>query len=686
MPPALLSLRRYTRIRRMQFLWWLGLALLHGSCTGTREPTEPAAATEARAGATVSVAASAPRAYAPPPLPPHDNLILRRLRLSASLHRPVFVTHAGDGSGRLFIVEQLGTIRIWQDDALLPDPFLDISAKFREDVAVPESEQFLLGLAFPPDFARQAHFYVNYAVHTRNGGRHTYVSRFDVDPANPNRGLAASERVLLRIPQPGPLLNGGMLAFGPDRMLWIGLGEGGGEASTAQDPARLLGKMLRLDVLAGQDGAYRIPPDNPYVGVEGVRPEIWALGLRNPWRYSFDRVTGELWIGDVGGRTYEEIHVARTDRPPTHWNFGWPIWEGLHCRQAAQCRRPDLARPLQVFRHSLQPRVPPSLRVCAIIGGYVYRGRRAPDWRGHYLVGDWCGSIWKLAQRGTRQAPAWEAHFLARIGFGLSSFGEDEEGELYAVDYRKGSVYRLTPTYGTYAGARAAAGPPLARSVFDVHLRDRHLIVLKAPCADADTAARFFLHVFPQAAADLPAARRAAGFDNRDFWFQEYGVQRHEACWAIVPLPAYALQRLRLGQAAADASAFWSEDIVFAQGQAYGTYAGARAAAGPPLARSVFDVHLRDRHLIVLKAPCADADTAARFFLHVFPQAAADLPAARRAAGFDNRDFWFQEYGVQRHEACWAIVPLPAYALQRLRLGQADASALWSEEIVLAQE
>ena len=674
----------------MQLLWLLSLALLHGSCTVTREPTEPAAATEARAGATVSAAASAPRASAPSP---YDDLIFDDLifrRLITGLRQPVFLTHAGDGSGRLFIVEQPGTIRVWQDDALLPDPFLDISDRFREDVAVPEPEQFLLGLAFPPDFARQAHFYVNYAVHTRNGGRHTYVSRFDVDPANPNRGLAASERVLLRIPQPGPIHNGGMLAFGPDRMLWIGLGDGGyGSANAAQDPARLLGKMLRLDVLAGQDGAYRIPPDNPYVGREGVRPEIWALGLRNPWRYSFDRVTGELWIGDVGGLTYEEIHVARTDRSPTHWNFGWPIWEGLHCLQAAQCRRPDLARPRKVFRYTPpQQRVP---RVCAIIGGYVYRGRRMPDWRGDYFVGDFCGSIWKLANRGTRYEPAWETKFLANVSVGLSSFGEDEAGELYAVHHAKGLIYRLTSIYGTYAAARVAVGPQiLVPSVFDVHLRDRRLILLKAPCADADTAPRFFLHVFPQAAADLPAAQRAAGFENRDFWFEEYGVQRRNACWAIVPLPAYALQRLRLGQATAEgAAALWSEDIVFAQGQAYGTYAGARAAAGPPLARSAFDVHLRDRHLILLKAPCADADTAPRFFLHAVPLATDDLPAAQRAAGFENQDFWFEEYGVQRHNACWAIVPLPAYALQRLRLGQAaaeGAAPLWSEEIVLVQE
>ena len=671
----------------MQILWLLGLAMLHGSCTVTREPTEPAAATEIRAGATVSVAASAPRASAP--LPPYDDLVFRLV--ITRLRDPVFVTHAGDGSGRLFIVEQPGVIRIWHDDALLPDPFLDISDKFREDVAAQEHEQFLLGLAFPPDFARQAHFYVNYVVHTRNGGRHTYVSRFDVDPTNPNRGLAASERVLLRIPQPGRNHNGGMLAFGPDHMLWIGLGDGGGEANTAQDPASLLGKMLRLDVLAGQDGSYRIPPDNPYVGLDDVRPEIWAFGLRNPWRYSFDRVTGELWIGDVGNNIYEEIHVARTDRPRTHLNFGWPIWEGLHCLQAAQCRRPDLARPIHVIPQWRTPLPNARPFACAIIGGYVYRGRRAPAWRGHYFVGDLCGTIWKIANRGTRQEPAWETNVLANTHFRITSFGEDEAGELYAVDYSKGSIYRLVATYGTYAGARAAAGqPPLVPSVFDIHLRDRHLILLKDPCADADTAARFFLHLFPLAANDLPDARRAAGFDNRDFWLQEYGVQRHKACWATVPLPAYALQRLRLGQAsAADASALWSEEIVFAQGQAYGTYAGARAAAGPPLVRSVFDIHLRDRHLILLKASCADADTAARFFLHLFPLAADDLPDARRAAGFENRDFWFEEYGVQRHKACWAIVPLPAYALQRLRLGQAsaaDASALWSEEIVLAQE
>ena len=279
---------------------------------------------------------------------------------------------------------------------------------------------------------------------------------------------------------------------------------------------------------------------------------------------------------------------------------------------------------------------------------------------------------------------------MANTPFSISSFGEDEEGELYVVNYRNGSIYRLVPTYHTYAAARAAAGQPLVPSVFDIHLRDRHLILLKAPCTDADTATRFFLHAFPFAAGDLPAARRAAGFANRDFWFHEYGVQRRNACWAIVPLPAYALQRLRIGQAAATgAPALWSEEIVFAQGHAYGTYAGTRAAAGQPRARSVFDIHLRDRHLILLKAACTDADTAARFFLHAFPFAVSDLPAARRAAGFANRDFWFHEYGVQRRNACWAIVPLPAYALQRLRIGQAaatGASALWSEEIALAQE
>ena len=670
-------------MHRLQILWLLALAILHGGCTD--ESTDPAATIEVRASATVSIASSAARALLPSP--PYDDLVFQIL--ITRLRHPVFLTHAGDGSGRLFIVEQPGTIRIWQDDALLPEPFLDISDKFQDTVAVQEPEQFLLGLAFPPDFARQSHFYVNYVVHMLNGGRHTYVSRFDVDPTNPNRGLAASERVLLRIPQPGGLHNGGMLAFGPDRMLWIGLGDGGGKADTAQDPASLLGKMLRLDVLAGRDGLYRIPPDNPYIGRDNVRPEIWAFGLRNPWRYSFDRVTGELWIGDVGSSLYEEIHVARTDRPHANLNFGWPIWEGLHCLQAAQCRRPDLARPIQVFpqRRSPFPHTRPPL-ACAIIGGYVYRGRRAPEWRGDYVVGDWCGSIWKIVNRGTRKIPARKAHVLATdIGFGLSSFGEDEEGELYAVDYNRGSVYRLVATYGTYATARAAAGEPLVPSVFNVHLRDSRLILLKTPCTDADVAPRFFLHFFPLADSDLPDARRAAGFDSRDFWLPQYGRQRNNACWASVPLPAYALQRLRIGQFAASASALWSEEIFFAQGYAYGTYAAARAVAGQPLARSVFDIHLRDRHLILLKASCADADMAPRFFLHLFPLADSDLPDARRAAGFDSRDFWLPQYGRQRNNACWASVPLPAYALQRLRIGQFAAGAdLWSEEIVLAQE
>ena len=350
--------------------------------------------------------------------------------ISAALTRPVFLTHAGDGSGRLFIVEQKGLIRIWRAGELLSEPFLDLTDRF--PTRPPGDERGLLGLAFAPDFMQSLHFYVNYTG--VNG--HSYVSRFNVSPIDPNRALIRSEEVILKVRQPRAEHNGGMLAFGPDGMLWIGLGDGGGLSDpfgNAQNPASLLGKMLRLDVSSPQRRPYAIPPDNPRLG-RTARPEIWALGLRNPWRYSFDRETGDLWIADVGETRFEEVHVAWADRGGG-LNFGWPVLEGNHCLDEANCDPQGLERAVAEFAHAEG--------ACSITGGYVYRGRRAPEFQGQYVAADYCeGSIFRIENAGSRQAPQWSVKLLARTDFNVSSFGEDEAGELYLVDYR-GAAYRM---------------------------------------------------------------------------------------------------------------------------------------------------------------------------------------------------------------------------------------------------
>ena len=361
-----------------------------------------------------------------------------RLRLepvASGLDRPVFVTHAGDGSSRLFIVEKGGTIRVFDKGQLLSRPFLDI----RDRVLSRGSEQGLLGLAFAPDFSRTGHFFVNY---TDSSGS-TVVSRFrteaDGDGADP-----AGEVRVLGIDQPAANHNGGMLAFGQDGYLYVGTGDGGGandRFGNGQNPQTLLGKMLRLDVTSDPIKPYAIPPGNPWVDAQwngqDVRDEIWAVGLRNPWRYSFDRSTGDLWIADVGQNEYEEI-----DRLPAGsggelqggLNFGWPVMEGMHCfPDSATCRGDGLTMPVWDYRHGADG--------CSITGGYVYRGKAVAGLAGAYVYGDFCsGRIWALTQAANG---AWNSRLLLESGLAISSFGEDEAGELYVADLSGGAVYRL---------------------------------------------------------------------------------------------------------------------------------------------------------------------------------------------------------------------------------------------------
>jgi glucose/arabinose dehydrogenase len=293
--------------------------------------------------------------------------------VASGLERPVGIANAGDGSGRLFILEQVGRIRIVRDGELLSSPFLDISGR----VGSSASEQGLLGLAFHPGYAENGLFFVNYTDQQGD----TVVARFSVS-ADPNRADPASEAQILTLPQPAGNHNGGHLAFGPDGYLYVGTGDGGGagdQYGNGQNGGTLLGAMLRLDV----DGAqpYLIPAGNPFVDNPAVRDEIWALGLRNPWRYSFDRLTGDLYIADVGQNQYEEVNYQPADAPGG-LNYGWPIMEGMHCFPADRdCARAGLTQPVVEYQHA---------QGCSVTGGYVYRGQEFPALTGIYLFGDFC--------------------------------------------------------------------------------------------------------------------------------------------------------------------------------------------------------------------------------------------------------------------------------------------------------
>lgn len=343
------------------------------------------------------------------------------------LNSPVQVTHAGDGSDRLFVVEQPGTIRVVRNGQTLPVPFLDVSS-----LIILGSEQGLLGLAFHPQYETNGYFYVNY---TRAGDGATVIARYSVSAASPDIADPSSAQTILTVAQPAANHNGGQVLFGPDGYLYVGMGDGGGVGDpqdNAQNITTLLGAMLRLDVDGGSP--YAIPPDNPFVGVPGA-DEIWDLGLRNPWRFSFDRATGDLYIGDVGQGLWEEIdyHAAGT---PGGLNLGWNCREGAHDYDfTGICLTATLVDPIAEYSHA---------EGNAVTGGFVYRGHVYPDLQGRYFYADHGqGKIWSLVKTGsnpdTWSAPALELD----TAFNISSFGEDETGELYIVDRAGGTVRRI---------------------------------------------------------------------------------------------------------------------------------------------------------------------------------------------------------------------------------------------------
>ncbi|MFA5515476.1 MAG: PQQ-dependent sugar dehydrogenase [Desulfuromonadales bacterium] len=351
---------------------------------------------------------------------------LKLEQVAAGLADPTAIVHAGDGSGRLFILEQPGRIRILRQGELLGAPFLDIA-----DRLVAGGEQGLLGLAFPHGFSEKKYFYVNY---TRKPDGATVVSRFRLS-ADADRADSRSEEVLLTVPQPYGNHNGGQIAFGPDGFLYIGLGDGGGAGDpqeNGQDPQTLLGALLRLDVEAGGPSGYAIPPGNPYAGTATGRDEIWAIGLRNPWRFSFDRRTGDLYIADVGQRQWEEIDFQPAASAGGE-NYGWDILEGLQCYEPARnCKPPNAyTAPVASYDHDLG---------CSVTGGYVYRGPGNPGMQGLYFFSDYCsGRIWGLRQG----AEGWESRVLADTAHAVSTFGEDEAGRLYLADHDGGGIYRI---------------------------------------------------------------------------------------------------------------------------------------------------------------------------------------------------------------------------------------------------
>lgn len=340
------------------------------------------------------------------------NLAIKQLaRLPGS---PTAITHAGDG--RLFITLQQGQVVVWNGSSILPTSFLDI----RNRVSCC-GERGLLSIAFHPHYRDNGYFFADYTDMQGN----TVISRFSVTSSDPNRADSASELKILQIVQPYANHNGGQLQFGPDGFLYIGMGDGGSGGdpeNRAQDLSSMLGKLLRIDIDHGTP--YTVPFSNPFAGHPGARGEIWAYGLRNPWRFSFDRGTGDLWIADVGQNLYEEVDLQPFFGTGGQ-NYGWRLMEGLHCyNPPSNCNTGGLTLPILEYTHDKNN--------CSIVGGYRYRGKVSPLMLGFYFYGDYCtGRIWAaIAQSdGT-----WQSTELLNTSVQITTFGEDVNGELYLAD------------------------------------------------------------------------------------------------------------------------------------------------------------------------------------------------------------------------------------------------------------
>jgi glucose/arabinose dehydrogenase len=349
------------------------------------------------------------------------------------LDSPVDIAYRPDDPTSIFIVEQTGRIRIVRDGKLVDRPFLDIRS-----LVLSGGEQGLLGLAFLPS-AKTGRFFVYY---TDRDGKEN-VASYDTSSANADQADPSTARIWLTMDDPFPNHNGGSLAFGPDGMLYIGTGDGGGGGDPLDSGRHLdtlLAKVLRIDV--GKDlgqGAsprYRVPPDNPFLATKGARPEIYLTGLRNPWRFRFDRATGDLWIGDVGQNSWEEIDVVRSGTLGG-LDFGWNVLEGTHCfrGQAVTCDEQGLTLPVAEYGHD---------QGCSVTGGTVYRGARAPALQGWYVFSDYCsGSFWAIDAANASPEHTAEPTPAATSRHSISAIAEDAAGELYATDLSRGGLLRI---------------------------------------------------------------------------------------------------------------------------------------------------------------------------------------------------------------------------------------------------
>jgi glucose/arabinose dehydrogenase len=405
-----------------------------GSSTGTGQPpvttTGPGESPSANAAGTPTPSATASAALSTGPSTFDPAGVSLDIRVVVdSLTNPVDVASAHDGTGRLFVVEQPGRIRLVEDGRLVTRPFLDITSEIASG-----GERGLLGLAFHPDFPADPRLFVDYT--DRDGD--TVVSEFTVDPADGDVAEPGSERILLQIDQPFPNHNGGAVAFGPDGMLYVAMGDGGSGGDPQGNGQRLdtlLAKILRIDVDGRPEGgaAYRIPDDNPFLGKPGAMPEIWLTGLRNPWRIRFDTETGDLWIGDVGQGAWEEIDVAPVGTGGL--NFGWNVMEGFHCYQPdTGCDQAGLTLPIAEYGHGLG---------CAVIGGVVVRDADQGRLNGGYLFADECsGNIWLLdpSDTTTRQEPV----LAIDTGRSISAISLDEDGTVLATDLGTGQLLAVT--------------------------------------------------------------------------------------------------------------------------------------------------------------------------------------------------------------------------------------------------
>ncbi|MDH4091592.1 MAG: PQQ-dependent sugar dehydrogenase [Cyclobacteriaceae bacterium] len=358
----------------------------------------------------------------------NDEYELDRAFPNLTFDMPVELTSAEDNTGRIFVIEQRGTIQVFAntDDVKQSAVFLDIESEVSSG-----GEKGLLGLAFHPEYETNGYFYVNY---TRSAPLETVISRFKVSASNPNMADPKSETILLRFNQPYGNHNGGKLAFGNDGFLYISTGDGGSGGdpkNNAQDRSVLLGKILRIDVNNTTGNfAYGIPADNPYAGnKEGYREEIYAYGMRNAWRFSFDRQTGTLWAGDVGQNKIEEVDIIEKGG-----NYGWRIMEGNECYKTNTCKTDGLKEPIWYYEQGGDTGQ-------SVTGGFVCRDKHLPGLEGKYIYGDYVtGNIWALTHADNK---AIKNERIAKVVGGLSAFGEDHEKNLYVLAYSSGKIYKI---------------------------------------------------------------------------------------------------------------------------------------------------------------------------------------------------------------------------------------------------